>query len=133
MTKVPKLWFVQLVQVLRGKPKGLQATARDLGLDTIHQPTVVPNTPSNNKLLESLGSLVHVQPLVIAPRPYPYADHPFLAPNGVFYPSPDKLEDIHKKYGDSSGFLDLPSTTHPSIKDDILSQYKEIFNDSINE
>lgn len=130
MAKVPKLWFVQLLQALSGKPRVLQATARDLGLETVHHPTVVPNTPSNNELLKSLGSLVHFQPLVIAPRPYPYADHPFLAPNGVFYPPADKLEDIHRKYGDSSEFLDIPSQTHPSVKDDIVSHYKEIFSKS---
>ena len=130
MTKVPKLWFVQLVDALSGKPRGLQALARDFGLNNVYEPTVVPNTPSNNKTLESLGSLVHVQPLVIAPQPYPYADHPFLAPNGVFYPSADKLADIHRKYGDTSGFIDFPSSTPQSVKRDILSKYRDIFKDS---
>lgn len=130
MTKVPKLWFVQLVQVLSGNSRALQATARDFGLNAIYEPTVVPNTPSNNVALESLGSLIHVQPLVISPNPYPYADHPFLAPNGVFYPSADKLSDLHEKYGDTSHFLDFPSSTPDSVKQDISSEYKAIFKDS---
>lgn len=94
----------------------------------MYQPTVLPNTPANNAALKSLGSLVHVQPLVIAPNSYPYADHPFLAPNGVFYPSPDKLLDIHDKYGDSSDFIDFPEQTHSAVKEEIMSNYKQIFN-----
>ena len=132
MTKIPKLWFVQLIDVLPGKPRGLQALARDLGLDKAHEPTVVPNTPTNNETLKTLGSLVHVQPLVIAPHPYPYGDHPFLAPNGVFYPSADRLLHIHKKYGNTSEFIDFPSSTHPSVKSEILSKYEEIFKDDVS-
>ena len=128
MSAVPKLWYVKLIRQLKTNPRQIQAIANDLGLEKEFEPTVISNTPSNNENLLKLGSLVHVQPLVIAPNSYPYADHPFLAPNGVFYPSKDKLLDIHHKYGDTSQFIDFPSATPRATRTEILAQYKQIFN-----
>lgn len=127
---VPKLWCVKLIQKLSGNPRPLQALARELGLKEIYQPIVVPNTPSNNETLSKIGSLVHFQPLVIAPNSYPYADHPYLAPNGVFYPSEDKLVEIHHKYGNTSKFIDFPRNIPNVVKRDILSKYEKIFGTS---
>lgn len=127
MSYVPKLWCVKLIRKLKSNPRQLQAVAKNLGLEKEFEPTVVPNTPSFNEELIKLGDLIYIQPLVIAPNKYPYADHPFLAPNGVFYPSEDKLLAIHHKYGDTSQFIDFPSETPPSIMAEILSKYEQIF------
>ena len=129
MATAPKLWCVKLVQPVKGNPKVIQALAQGLGLSELYKPTIIPNTPSFNERLLQIGSLVHIQPLVIAPNPYPYADHPMLSPNGVFYPSADKLKDIHQKCGNTSKYIDFPSETKKVVKQEILSKYRDLFSE----
>eukprot|EP00116_Pleurobrachia_bachei_P015158 sb/3475420/ len=122
-----KLWCVKLIRPVKGNRLPIQELCTELGLTVQYKPAIVPNTPHFNSQLHKIQHLVHVQPLVIAPNPYPFADHPFLAPNGVFYPSADKLETIHKKYGNTASVIDFPGTTHKAVKRDILDKYQAIF------
>ena len=93
--QAPKLWAVTLIKPLRGNPRTLQKLARHMDLQLL-KPVPLPNIPSVNEKLFSMGDMIYIQPLVISKTPYPYADHPRMGSNGVFYPSADAIDEIHE-------------------------------------
>lgn len=91
----PKLWAVTLIKPLKGCPRVLQRLAKHFDLQS-NTPVPLPNIPSVNERLIGMGDMVYVQPLVISDTPYPYAEHPRMGLNGVFYPSADAIEEIQQ-------------------------------------
>ena len=84
-----------MIKPLKGNPKTLQNVAQQMDLQLM-EPVPLPNIPSVNEKLNMLGEMVYIQPLIIAPNPYPFAAHPRMGSNGVFYPSADAVEELNE-------------------------------------